>query len=110
MGRKSKKQLAEEKGIKDAITAIVNKINGVMETYGHIKDVIHVVRELTGDEELMGLIGKIKSGNNDARMYVLLTAAILRVLKNEMADGDGVFDYTPPGDEPTVDVPDTPSV
>ena len=91
MGRKSRAALAEEKGIKDVITSIVNKVNGIMDTYGQIKDTIHVVQELYGDEELMGLVGRIKDGEKDPKMYILLAAAILRVLKQEIEDNDGVF-------------------
>ena len=96
MGRKSKAALAEEKGIKDAITSIINKVNGVMETYGQIKDTIHVVQGLYRDEELMALVGRIKDGEKDPKMYILLAAAILRVLKEELENNDGVFDYVPP--------------
>jgi len=98
MGRKSKKQLAEEKGLKDIYESLMNKINGVLDTYGEIKDVFHVVKELYNDEEVMALVNKIKDGNNDARMYILLSAAILQVIKAEMQDNDGIFDYNPPAE------------
>ena len=95
MGRKSKAQVAEEKGIQDAISSLVNKINGIMEGYGEIKDVIHVVTELVKDEELMNLAKKIAGGDKDPQMFVLLASAILAGLKKEMEDNDGIFDYKP---------------
>jgi len=98
MGRKSKKQLAEEKSLKSIYESIMNKINGVIEGYGQIMDIAHVVKELYSNEEVMDLVNKIKDGNNDARMYILLSAAILQVIKAEMSDGDGVFDYIPPAE------------
>jgi hypothetical protein len=98
MGRKSRAALAEEKSIKDTLASIIDKVNTVMDNYGKIKDTLHVVIELYKDEELMSLIEKLKSGNKDPQMYILLAAAILKVLKQEMQDDDGVFDYTPPAE------------
>jgi len=91
--KKTKKEIiAEEKFIKETFTSLMNKINSLIEGYGKIKNILHVVNRLRKDPEVSKLITKI-TDNTDPQMFILLAAAILRVLKEVMEDGDGIFDY-----------------
>lgn len=81
-----------DRGVVDIYNQFVEKINEFLSQFGKVKDVFHLVKELASDEEVVDLAKKIATCK-DKELYVLLAAAILRVVKNEMEDEDGVMDY-----------------
>ena len=91
-GRAAKGRSINDRGIVDFYNSFVEKVTGLISQYGAVKDIFHLVQELAADEEVVTLAKKIASCN-DKEMYVLLAAAILRVVKEEMEDGDGILDY-----------------
>lgn len=89
---KAKARSINDRGMVDFYESFVEKVNGILEQYGAVKDVFHLVKELAADEEVVTLAKKVASCK-DKELYVLLAAAVLKVVKNEMEDGDGIMDY-----------------